>query len=104
MKVLVREIEPHVRLFRDDRNGIAWIEDGRVGIGVSVHPNIDATGSVRGMKERGYWGKNDRTVRSHGWQFNIDLFCCRADDELEQIVARECRCQACIERRERDKK
>lgn len=104
MRKEIRQIESGVTLFRDDMNGIAWIEDTRAGIGISVHPNIDVTGSVEGMVARGYWGKNDRIVESHGWIYNIDRFACWPEDEMEQIVAKECRCQACIERRAREEK
>lgn len=97
MKQFIREIEESVKLYRDDKNGIAWIEDGRTGLGISVHANIHSSGSVTGMKNIGYWGKSDRTIRSHGWIYNIDSFVC--DNELEMIVADECRCQGCLERR-----
>lgn len=50
MKKFIRSIEEHVNLYRDDKNGIAWIEDGRTGLGISIHANIDISGSVRGMK------------------------------------------------------
>ena len=99
MKQFVREIEKHKNLYRDDTTGIAWIEDGTTGLGISIHANIHSTGSVTGMKNLGYWGKKDRTVRSHGWIYNIDRFVCDKKNELELIVADECRCQACIERR-----
>ncbi len=56
MKQFIREIEENVNLYRDDKTGIAWIEDGRTGLGISVHANISATGSVVGMKNLGYWG------------------------------------------------
>lgn len=29
----------------------------------ALHPSILYTGSVRGMKKQGYWGKNDLCVR-----------------------------------------
>lgn len=99
MKQLIRQIEEHVNLYRDDKNGIAWIEDGRTGLGISVHGNISSSGSVSGMKNLGYWEKKDRTIRSHGWIYNIDSFVCDKDNKLEIIVADECRCQGCIERR-----
>ena len=99
MKQFVREIEKHINLYKDDKSGIAWIEDGTTGTGISVHPNIDSSGSIRGMKDRGYWGKKDRTVRSHGWIYNIDKFVCDKNNRLEMIVADECMCQACVERR-----
>lgn len=68
----VRRVGSSKFLFVDPKTGIAWIEDGRTGLGHSCHPNISATGSVRGMKGRGFWGKRDRTVRSHGFIYNID--------------------------------
>lgn len=104
MKQFIREIEESVNLYRDDKNGIAWIEDGRTGLGISVHANISSTGSVSGMKNLGYWGIKDRTVRSHGYIYNIDRFVCDKKDELEMIVADECCCNACLERRLNNKK
>ena len=101
MKQFIREIQAHVKLYRDDETGIAWIEDGRCGLGVGVHANIDETGNVEGMKARGWWGRDDRTVRSHGWIYNIDTFICDKNNELEMIVADECMCAACQERRSR---
>lgn len=53
MSQFIREIEPGVELFRDAVNGIAWAEDHRTGLSVSVHPNIDESGSVEGMVARG---------------------------------------------------
>lgn len=35
------------------------------------HPSIHYTGSVRGMKKLGYWGKNDRCVRCGQWIYNL---------------------------------
>ncbi len=99
MKVMIRNVSPYAILYRDNVSGIAWIEDGSTGLDISVHPNISATGSDLGMKSRGYWDKTDRIVSSHGWKYNIDRFVCRKSNELEQIVANECNCQACIERR-----
>lgn len=99
MKQFIKKVEDYVNLYRDDKTGIAWIEDGRTGLGISVHANIDSSGSVSGMKKLGYWGKKDRTVRSHDWIYNIDSFVCDKNNELEMIVAYECKCQGCIERR-----
>ena len=87
-RVFVREIEPGVELFRDAVTGIAWAEDHRVG-------------SVEGMVARGWWMASDRVVRSHGWIYNIDRFSCDDGDPIEAIVAEECMCPACIERRAR---
>lgn len=98
-KQFIKEIEPYKKLYRDDKNGIAWIEDGSTGLGISVHPNIDKSGSVTGMKNLGYWDKSDRIVQSHGWKYNIDRFVCDKENKLEMIVSNECMCQACMERR-----
>lgn len=89
-KQFLRTIRPHVRLYRDPKTGIAWVENGEAGISHSCHPNISRTGSVRGMKSRGYWGKNDRTVRSHGFIYNIDI--CHTSDDLDKVACAECRC------------
>lgn len=94
----IREIKPYITLYRDKESGIAWIEDGSTGMSHSVHANIDATGSVTGMKKRGFWKDDARCVKSHGYIYNIDTFVC--DDELDKIVAEECMCNACITRRE----
>lgn len=102
-KVLVREVAPCKVLYRDDITGIAWIEDGTTGMGISIHPNIDSSGSIRGMRQK-FWGK-DRIVKSHGFIYNVDRVVFgwfNPEDEyykLEHMVADECRCQGCIERR-----
>lgn len=99
MKTFIREVKPYCNLYRDSKTGIAWIEDGSTGCGHSCHPNIDASGSVRGMKERGYWNKDDTTVRSHGFIYNISKFSIDDKNELDLIVAGECNCNSCVERR-----
>lgn len=100
MKKLIREIKEYTTLYRDDTSGIAWIEDGSTGMGISIHSSIDSSGSVRGMKNLGYWQKADRTIRSHGWIYNIDTLIVDHNNPLEKLLAdTECKCQACIERR-----
>lgn len=37
------------------------------------HPSIHYTGSVRGMKKLGYWGKNDRCVRCGQFIYNLSI-------------------------------
>lgn len=101
-KEFVREVADRAFLYRDLRTGLAWIEDTSTGCCISIHANIDASGSVRGMKQRGYWGKKDRTIRSHGFIYNIDSFICNPRDMLETVVADECNCEACIERRRKE--
>ena len=76
-----------------------YAEDGSTGLGISVHPNLDKSGSVTGMKKLGYWDKSDRIVLSHGWKYNIDRFVCDKKNDLEMIVADECMCRACLKRR-----
>ena len=96
-KTLLEEIDAHTRLYMDRKTGIAWVEDARAGVGHSVHPNISGTGSSAGMRRRGFWKKDDRIVRSHGFLYNIDV--CQASDELDQIAGRACRCggnHACV--------
>jgi hypothetical protein len=89
-KVLLREIALHQKLYRDPKTGIAWVEDGTRGLAHSAHPNIDATGSVRGMRALGHWGRHDRVVRSHGFCYNIES--CIVDDELDAAARDACVC------------
>jgi len=91
--------DPHVTLKLDTTTGIAWIEDRHHGVGVSVHANISSSGSIRGMKKKGWWGQNDRTANSHGFIFNLDTFICNQNDLLEVVVADHCQCKGCRERR-----
>ena len=96
-KTLVLNVSPYAKLYRDNDTGIAWIEDGSTGLGHSAHPNIDVTGSVKGMKERGYWDKDDQIVKSHGFYYDISKFV--ATDDLDNIVADYCLCEECRKRR-----
>lgn len=89
-KALIKVIRPHVKLYRDQKTGIAWVEDGTTGTGHSCHPNIHSSGSVRGMKAKGYWDKGGKTVRSHGWTYNIDKI--SMSGELDEIAADNCNC------------
>jgi hypothetical protein len=89
-KQLIKKVGPYQNLYRDTANGLAWVEDGSTGLGHSCHPNIDASGSVSGMKKRGYWNKNDRTVNSHGFIYNIDEYV--VSDALDRLAGQNCRC------------
>lgn len=98
-KRLVTQISPHVQLFRDTSTGIAWVEDGTSGQGHSAHPNIDITGSVKGMKQLGYWHPNDRVVESHGFHYNITKIV--LDSEFDRIAQHACLCDVCAEHKAR---
>jgi len=89
-KTFVKEIAPYIELHKDQRTGIAWVENGSTGNAHSCHPNIDASGSVSGMKKLGYWRKTDRTIRCKGSIYNIDK--CVIDDELDEIASKYCSC------------
>ena len=38
-----------------------------------IHPSIHYTGSVRGMKRLGYWGKSDICVRCGQYIYNLSI-------------------------------
>lgn len=89
-KVLLKQFDEYHHLYRDPVTGIAWVEDYSAGIAHSAHSNIDVTGSIRGMKRLGYWRKDDRIVRSHGFYYNIDSLV--ITDHYDQIAADHCQC------------
>lgn len=39
----------------------------------SRHPSIHYTGSVKGMKKLGLWGKDDICVRCGQWIYNLSI-------------------------------
>lgn len=90
MSTFIRQIRENVTLHRDPKTGLAWVENGEAGIAHSCHPNISATGSVRGMRDRGYWAKDCEAVKCRGFIYNISVVV--ASDELDQIARDECRC------------
>lgn len=96
-KSFVRDLAEHVELHRDPKNGIAWVKDGRTGMGHSAHPNIDSTGSVKGMISRGFWRPDAVIVRSHGYIFNTSVV--SATDEYDRVAAQNCQCRKCLLRR-----
>jgi len=83
-------IKPYVDLYRDDRTGIAIVEDGTSGTGHGPHPSIDSSGSVRGMKELGHWRKDAQTVRALGYIFNTSVIV--VDTDLDRIAWANCEC------------
>lgn len=38
-----------------------------------AHPSIHYTGSVRGMKKLGLWGKHDKCVRCGNYIYNLSI-------------------------------
>lgn len=93
MKVLIKKIDDITTLYRDNKTGIAWVENGHTGSCHSAHPNIDGTGSVIGMKNLGYWRYNALIKRSHGTIYNISV--CSVHDSLDEIARQHCQCGGC---------
>mgnify|MGYP007088346073 CR=1 FL=1 len=86
----LQTITAHIVLYRDSDTGLAWVENGSSGVRHTAHPNIDETGSVAGMRDRGYWGRNDRTVTLDGFIYNIDRSV--VDDEYDRLANDHCEC------------
>ena len=89
-KTFIKMLDPYIELHRCPRTGIAWVENGKIGLGHSAHPNIDVSGSIRGMKSLGYWARSAKCVSSHGFIYNIDL--CVVDDKYDKIANDHCKC------------
>ena len=66
----IKKIDDDATLMRDDRMGIAVIHNGRDGLNYTLHPSIDKTGSVRGMKKLGYWGCS----QCPQWALNVSSY------------------------------
>lgn len=94
-KILIKEIRPHVKLYRDPKTGIAWVEDGTAGVGYSAHPNIKAFsgwGSSGNPSQRvRAWAQGGRVVKSHGFLYNIDSVM-GIENALDQVAAANCMC------------
>lgn len=103
MKKKIRQINEHSVLYRDDRTGVAWVTDGSTGCSHSCHPNIDITGSVKGMKWSGYWGKRDKVARSNGYIYNITRLAYDENDPLDMIALENCQCSECLKRKEQQR-
>lgn len=93
-KQLIEVIGPYVNLYRNPITGIAWIEDGHTGCGHSCHPNIDASGSAKSMKARGFWSEDDQVVTTNGFKYNISQFIVSTNYDL--LAAKHCQCRPCL--------
>ena len=51
------------------------------------------------MISSGLWRSGDRIAKLNWCFYDIDRFSCREENPIEAIVAEECMCAACIERR-----
>lgn len=85
----LKQLAPYISLHRDS-SGIAWVQNGTVGLGHSCHPNIDESGSVKGMIARGYWPKDARPVKSRGFIYNTSAVV--TSDEYDEIARQNCQC------------
>lgn len=97
VKYLAPNLPAYCEIYKDLKTGIVTIHNGRTGNGHSCHANIDGTGSIRGMKNLGYWRKNDRCLKSFGVIYNVDTLV--VSDDLDKITEKHCKCIACRERR-----
>ncbi len=77
----------------DSKTGLARYENGSTGTIHSCHPNIHRSGSVVGMRQRGFWGPKDRTITVGNYIYNIDHRI--VSDDIDQLVADSCKCAAC---------
>ncbi len=94
---LIAHIGDWKDVYRNVNTGIAFVQDGSTGMRHSCHANIDASGSVRGMKKLGYWGKDDRTVKCNGTIYNVSSYV--VSDELDKVAAKYCECIGCLKRK-----
>lgn len=89
MKQLIAKLDDNKTVYRY-KCGIAVIVINGDYYSHDCHPSIHKSGSIHGMKAKGYWGKDDVIVRAGDWLYNTSRFCCH--DEFDRIAARFCRC------------
>lgn len=98
---VVKKIDEETLIYRDERTGMAFAK--KRGENFSIHPNIHKSGSVKGMKKLGFWGKKDRVVRVGDFSYNTDIIVFDYADsklrELEEEIAKHCLCVGCISRK-----
>ncbi len=63
---------------------VVEIHNGSTGNGHSAHPNIDTSGSVKGMKAIGYWGQHDVIASAHGNNYNMSKLV--ISDDLDKLA------------------
>ena len=102
MKTFIKEIKKHANLYTCPRTGLAWIENGTTGTKHTLHANIYDSGSVRGMKQSGYWRKEDRTVKTNGFIYNVDTMCNDDNEEFNFYLKKYCQCPGCSEKKAAD--
>lgn len=98
-----RLTDPNLSLKRDRKTGIARVEDRNCGLSYGPHANIDQSGSVQGMKAKGWWNKKARTARAFGFIYNIDTLSTPAEKPFALVAADHCCCVACSERRDKER-
>ena len=86
----LQTIDDHIILYRDTDTGIAWVANGHTGLRHTPHPNIDASGSVTGMIQRGYWPPDATPVECGGFIYNTSIAI--VEDDLDRLAAENCLC------------
>ena len=76
-------------------NGIAVVKNGTTGLIHSIYPNIDKSGCVHGMKQLGYWKKDDTIVTAGGFKYNISKLIFDRHDTDDMIAYKKCNCVGC---------
>lgn len=62
---------------------ICTIWNESLGMEHCAHPNIDKTGSVKGMKSRGFWREEDKIYSKGGYHFNMSKV--TFSDDLDRL-------------------
>lgn len=88
-----------VAIYRCNRTGIARLEKtpNSTGTAQGLHPSIDGSGSIEGMKSLGHWKEGEVTERAFGFIYNINRYANRSglEDEYYSLLEKYCECSSC---------
>lgn len=101
-----------IPVYRCAETGFTWVckvkkaldmgHDFSAHVPFSIHPYVFSKANLDRVLELGIWDKQCRIVNAGRYYYNIDMLQGLKDKDVTNMLLNECRCQACIERRDKN--